>query len=86
MPSISSFHGVDVYMYYNDHLPPHFHATHGEDEVLIEFNPPRVYRGALPRKVLRKVLRWATLHAEELEADWQRARTGQPLVPIPPLP
>jgi hypothetical protein len=86
VPRISSFHGVDVYMYYNDHLPPHFHAMHGDDEVLIEFNPPQVYLGSLPRKVLREVLKWARLHPAELDDNWQRARNGQPLVPIAPLP
>jgi hypothetical protein len=42
MPRISSFHGVDIYMYYNDHVPPHFHAMHGDDEALISFNPPQL--------------------------------------------
>ena len=86
MPRISQFHGVDIYMYYNDHLPPHFHAFHGDDEALIEWTPPQVYAGSLPPKVLKKVLEWASLHPFELDDDWQRARTGQPLLPIPPLP
>ena len=47
MPRISQFHGVDVYMYYADHLPPHFHAYHGDAEALIEWSPPQVYRGSL---------------------------------------
>ena len=86
MPTISSFHGVDVCMYFNDHLPPHFHAFHGDDEVLVSFNPPAVYRGSLPNKVLKKVMEWAALYPNELDDDWQRARNGQPLLPIPPLP
>jgi hypothetical protein len=86
MPRISQFHGVDVYMYYNDHLPPHFHAFHGDDEALIKWSPPQVYRGSLPRRVLKMVLEWAGLHPVELDDDWQRARNGQPLLPIPPLP
>jgi hypothetical protein len=86
MPRISQFHGVDIYMYYSDHLPPHFHAMHGDDEALIEWSPPQVYRGTLPRKVLKKVLEWANLHPAELDVDWQRARSGLPLLPIPPLP
>jgi len=86
MPRISSFHGVDIYLYYNDHVPPHFHAMHGEDEALISFGPPRLYRGSLPRNVLKVVLQWAALHATELDDNWQRARNGQPLAPIAPLP
>jgi hypothetical protein len=86
MPRISSFHGVDIYMYYNDHLPSHFHAMHGDDEALISFNPAQLYRGNLPAKVLKRVLEWAALHPAELDDNWQRARNGQPLLPIPPLP
>jgi hypothetical protein len=86
MPCISTFHGVSIYMYYRDHAPPHFHALSGDDEVLIQFNPPSVYRGSLPAKTLKKVLRWASLHQDELDDNWQRATNGQPLLPIPPLP
>jgi Domain of unknown function (DUF4160) len=73
-------------MYYNDHPPPHFHAQHGDDEALISFNPSQLYRGALPSRVLKLVLEWAGLHPAELDDNWQRARNGQPLLPIPPLP
>lgn len=34
MPSISSFFGVVIYMYFNDHSPPHFHAEYGEFEAV----------------------------------------------------
>jgi hypothetical protein len=27
MPRISQFYGVVIYMYFNDHLPSHFHAS-----------------------------------------------------------
>ena len=56
MPRISQFYGVDIYMYYKDHSPPHFHAFHGDNEVLVECNPPKVYIGTLPSKLLKKVL------------------------------
>jgi hypothetical protein len=87
MPTISRFHGIDIVMYFNDHAPPHFHAFHGDDEVLIEWLPtPRVYRGALSKVALKDVLHWAALHTAELEEDWNRARAGQPLDQIAPLP
>ena len=86
MPRISQFHGISIYMYYNDDLPPHFHAMHGGDEALVEFNPAKLYQGGLPPKVLKMVLQWAGLHWTELDQDWQLARHGQPLVAIPPLP
>ena len=35
MPRISSFYGIDIEMYFGDHLPPHFHARYGEHEARI---------------------------------------------------
>ena len=32
MPRISYFYGISIYMYFDDHLPPHFHATYGGQE------------------------------------------------------
>jgi hypothetical protein len=87
MPTISRFYGVDIVMYFNDHLPPHFHAFYGSSEALVEWSAtPQVYQGALPRAALNRVLYWASLHRDELDADWNLARSGQPLAQIAPLP
>jgi hypothetical protein len=42
--------------------------------------------GSLPSRALKLVTEWATLHREELEADWQRAKDGGSPEPIDPLP
>ena len=31
MPEISLFYGIRVTMYYNDHMPPHFHAEYNAE-------------------------------------------------------
>jgi len=36
-------------------------------------------------RALGLVMEWATLHREELEENWQRARNLEPLESIPPL-
>ena len=36
MPRISAFYGISIYMYYHDHVPPHFHAIYGENEATFE--------------------------------------------------
>jgi hypothetical protein len=36
MPEISRFYGIIIQFFYNDHTPPHFHATYGEFEALIK--------------------------------------------------
>lgn len=35
MPCISQFFGIAIYMYFNDHLPPHFHAEYGGNEAMM---------------------------------------------------
>ena len=51
MPCVSQFFGIAIYMYFNDHLAPHFHAEYGGSEALYEIATLRVYRGKLPRRV-----------------------------------
>lgn len=85
MPRISQFFGILIYMYYNDHMPPHFHAKWAEQEVIIQIGTIKVYTGSLPRPQLDLVLRWAILHNEELKNNWELARKGEPLKQIAPL-
>ncbi len=85
MPEISRFFGIVIKMFYNDHLPAHFHAEYGEHEALIEIDTLAVYRGALPRRALALVLEWAALHRTQLKQDWELARTGRVPEPIVPL-
>jgi Domain of unknown function (DUF4160) len=82
MPRVSTFFGIVIYMYYNDHLPPHFHAEYGEHEAIYEIDTLDVTRGDLPRRAHALVLEWATLHRNELRDDWERARKEKPLVEI----
>ncbi|MFA5889970.1 MAG: DUF4160 domain-containing protein [Actinomycetota bacterium] len=41
--------------------------------------------GTMSRTARRLVKEWAIAHTEELEADWERARLGEPLERIEPL-
>ena len=56
-----------------------------ESEVLITIGDLTTLRGALPPRALRLVEEWEREHLEELTADWQRARAGEPILPIAPL-
>lgn len=79
------FFGIVIRMFYDDHMPAHFHAVYGDEEALIEIDTLAVYRGNLPRRALALVLEWAALHREELRQDWELARSGEPPNPINPL-
>jgi len=85
MPCICQFFGIAIYMYFNDHSPPHFHARYAGGEALYEIDSLRIYRGGLPRRAHNLVIEWADLHRAELIEDWQRARAGSDLKPIEPL-
>ncbi len=85
MPDVSRFFGIVIYMYFNDHLPPHFHAEYGGSEALYEIETLRVYSGRVPRRVHNMVIEWADSHRAELMENWVRARQGQSVVDIEPL-
>jgi len=84
LPEISRFFGIVISMYYNDHLPPHFHARYGGQEVQVYLESHRVV-GELPRRALALVLEWYSLHRPELLENWERARERVPLRSIKPL-
>ncbi len=50
MPRISSFYGIIIWMYWNEHNPPHFQATYGDFEILIRINDLSIYSGYLPSR------------------------------------
>lgn len=75
MPRISQFNGIIITMYFQDHVPPHFHAEYGGREALIAFNPTvQVHGGGLPRRQQQLVLDWAMRHKEELLDNWRLAQ------------
>ena len=85
MPRISRFRGIDIYMYYRDHDPPHIHARHGEHEARLVIETLQVLTGSLPAHALASVQHWMALHRDELLANWSRGRLRLPLVLIAPL-
>ena len=56
MPTISEFFGIVIRMYYNDHLPPHFHAYYAEAESVYATQTLEVLEGGLPRRAHNLVL------------------------------
>lgn len=85
MPQISAFFGVVIYMYFNDHSPPHFHAEYGEFEAVYAIDTLDTLRGQLPRRAHSMVVEWALAHRGELRNNWNRARAQLPLEQIDPL-
>ena len=85
MPIVSRFFGIVIAFYWEDHVPPHFHAKYSGDEALVDIRTGEVLRGSLPRRALSLTNEWRTLHVEELLDNWERARQRRPLAYIAPL-
>lgn len=85
MPIVSRFFGIAIAFYWQDHLPPHFHAMYSGDEAKIDIRTGEVIRGYLPRRALSLVNEWREQHTVELLENWERARRREALVYIDPL-
>jgi hypothetical protein len=85
MAEITRFFGIIIYIYYNDHPPPHCHAVYGNYSVLITIDDFSVFAGFLPPRALGLVIEWASIHQEELKKVWKQSENHQKLDKIEPL-
>ena len=82
MPELCRFRGITIYINFSDHNPPHFHASHGGHEIVID---TLLVEGQMRSRQRGLVLEWARLHQDELRAAWNRAQRGQSPGKIAPL-
>jgi hypothetical protein len=59
VPEISRFFGIIIRMYYDDHVPAHFHAIYGDMEAQISIDPIAILNGNLPRRAASMIIEWA---------------------------
>ena len=85
MPEISRFLGIVIYMYFNDHNPPHFHVSYNEHRAMINIEKLALHEGSLPPRVLGLVMEWAELHQKELMENWKTIAATGKYVAIAPL-
>ena len=84
MPEISRFYGIIIYMYMNEHQPPHFHVWYEEYQCEITIKDG-IITGQLPRRAARLVFEWLDLHYDELMENWNRLERKETLLKIEPL-
>lgn len=84
MPTISMFFGILIRMYYDEHNPPHFHATYQGHQSTFDMDG-NILQGDFPDRQKKLVSAWAVLHKDELLANWELARENQSLFRIDPL-
>lgn len=85
MPTISTFYGILIQIFWGDHAPPHFHARYGEYKGIINIHTLQMIEGDLPRRALNLILDWAELHQKELLLDWGLCEKNQMPNKIEPL-
>jgi len=85
MPLISEFYGIKIYMYWKEHMPPHFHAEYAGSTILVDIVNGTVLKGAFPFGQLKLVLAWCELHNDELMANWKSAMEHGEIARIEPL-
>ncbi|HXW80782.1 MAG TPA: DUF4160 domain-containing protein [Acidimicrobiales bacterium] len=86
MPRLSYFYGIVIYICWDDHNPPHYHAVYGEHEAWIVIAGASVLHGWLPARALRLVRTWHRLHQHELETAWELAKANRAPGTIEGLP
>jgi hypothetical protein len=86
MPTISSFYGILIQMFWYDHPPPHFHVRYAEFRARIGIQELTLLSGTLPATAHRLVLEWARLHQAELMDNWTLCQEQARPNTIEPLP
>jgi hypothetical protein len=84
MPELSRFLGIVIFMNFNEHNPPHFHAKYGDYDIIVEIHSG-IIEGKFPKRALNLVMEWYELHKDELLQDWNMIRTTGEFKKIAPL-
>jgi len=85
MPEISRFFGIIITMNFNNHNPPHIHASYGDDEAVFDIQNISLINGKLSKTGLKLVKEWINLHKIELVENWNLLRNKQQPIKITPL-
>jgi hypothetical protein len=86
VPTIASFEGLVVKLYFSDHPPPHVHVYAGRvgrpgvQTARFSIETGEKIDGRLPAAKLATVASWCERHREALRVDWQRAQLHLPPV------
>lgn len=84
MPELCRFLGIVIFMNFNDHNPPHFHAKYGDFQISVEINSG-IVEGKFPKRALNLVLEWYELHKDELIENWNTISISGEFKKISPL-
>lgn len=72
MPQIVNLGAIRLYMYYGDHLPPHFHVLEDDVSCMVTIEELQVWAGTISPRGLRIALEWARINQDLLREKWQQ--------------
>jgi hypothetical protein len=85
MPVVSTFFGIVIRMFYQEHGVAHFHAEYQGERATFTFDG-KALAGTIRSRTARRLIEdWARSHQQELDRNWERIKTGDPLERIEPL-
>lgn len=84
MPEISRFLGIVIFMNFNEHNPPHFHARYGDYEIIVNIYDGMV-EGEFPKRALSLVIEWYEQNKKVLLDNWNSMKRDGTFKKIQPL-
>ena len=85
MPILSTFLGIVIKVFHNDHNPPHIHVEYAEFKAQIEIATGKIISGKLPPRSARAINEWRKLHLKEIKQAWLDSQNGKMPKRIAPL-
>jgi hypothetical protein len=70
MPRIARLTTVSIYIYADDHAPPHFHARGPDIDIQVSIETLQVMRGRYAIAALAETTTWAANNQPLLRAKW----------------
>ena len=72
MPTIIVIFGINLFIYPNDHNPPHVHAFYGDQKACFYIENGEMFRGKIPYKKAKIVQDFIAKYKEELLVEWNK--------------
>jgi len=84
MPAICQFDGATIYVYHNDHPPPHIHVKQSGEEALVAILTGKIIEGEIPKPLHKTVKQWLKDQRPAILEAYVKAQSGQPPGKVPP--
>lgn len=77
VPSICQFDGASIYVYPDDHPPPHIHVIKADKKALVDILTGEIIKGDLPPSLKKAVKKWLTDQRSAILEAYVQAQAGR---------